>query len=188
MNPKFSQIPSNNGKLSLDDKQKILSINRGEQRGYILLLTMIFLIILTVFAITAVSLNTTQTRIAANATDAEISLEKTEGALNAAINNLLNGSYSATDFLQNTKGLYILNPANPPLWTTVNWSSSNSVINSFQGSSTSQASYIIEQLPSIIKPGQNAKYPTLIYRITARSIGASGNSAVILQSTIQIQP
>ncbi|MGL5742318.1 MAG: pilus assembly PilX family protein [Legionella sp.] len=148
---------------------------------------MILLIILTLLALADVSLNTTQTRIAANATDSEVSLEKTEGALNQAINNLMNGTYNATDFLQNSNGLYLLNPGDPSLWTTVNWSSSASVINSFQGYSNSQASYIIEQLPSIIQPGQNMKTPTYIYRITARSVSASGNTAVILQSTVQIQ-
>nr|WP_237759450.1 pilus assembly protein [Legionella parisiensis] len=150
-------------------------------------MTMIFLLVLIVLALTAVSLNTTQTRIAANATDTEISLEKTEGALNEAINNLIKGTYDATNFLQNSNGLYVLNPTAPPLWSTANWSSSTSVISSFQGYSNTPASYIIEQLPSIIQPGQNMKTPTRVYRITARSIGASGNTTVMLQSTIQIQ-
>lgn len=162
--------------------------NATNEKGYILLITMILLIMLTVLAVTDVSLNTTQTRIAANATDSEICLEKTEGALNQAINNLLNGTYNANNFLNNNSGLYLLNPNNPPLWTTVNWSSSTSVIPSFQGYSNSQASYIIEQLPSVIQPGQNMKMPTYIYRITARSLGANGNTSVMLQTTVQIQP
>jgi type IV pilus assembly protein PilX len=157
------------------------------QKGYVLLMTMILLIILTILAMTDVSLNSTQTRIAANATDTEISLEKTEGALNEAINKLINGTYNATEFLQGNNGLYVLNPDNPPLWTTVDWSNSAAVIHSFQGVSGSQASYIIEQLPSVIQPGQNIKTPTYVYRITARSVGASGNTAVVLQSTVQIQ-
>lgn len=157
------------------------------QQGYILLTTLILLIALTVLALAGVSLNNTQTRIAANATDTEICFEKTEGALNEAINYLINGTYTVNDFLQNTRGLYLFAPTAAPLWTTVNWSSSTAVINSFSGSSGSQASYIIEQLPSVVQPGQNMKTPTYIYRITARSVGASGNNAVLLQSTIQIQ-
>ncbi|MCW8386399.1 pilus assembly protein [Fluoribacter dumoffii] len=169
--------------LSKHERKNVVMNNHG----YILLITMIFLIMLTVLAITGVSLNTTQTRIAANATDSEITLEKTEGALNEAVNNLMNGTYSANSFLKNSNGLYLLDPNNPPLWTTVNWSSSSSVISSFQGYSNSQAGYIIEQLPSIIQPGQNIKSPTYVYRITARSLGASGNTSVMLQSTVQIQ-
>lgn len=157
------------------------------QKGYVLLMTLILLIALTVLALTEVSLNSTQTRIAANATDTEISFEKTEGALNEAINYLLNGTYSANDFLQNANGLYVLDPTAAPLWTTVDWSSTTAVIKSFQGNSNSQSSYIIEQLPSVIRPGQNMKTPTFIYRITARSLGANGNTALLLQSTILIQ-
>jgi type IV pilus assembly protein PilX len=162
-------------------------LHQQKQSGYILLMTLIFLIILTVLALAEVSLNSMQTRVAANATDTEISFEKTEGALNEAINYLLNGTYSASNFLQNANGFYQLDPTAAPLWTTVNWSSSKAVINSFQGNTNSQASYIIEQLPSVVQPGQNMKTPTYIYRITARSTGASGHTAVLLQSTIQIQ-
>lgn len=162
-------------------------LSKKKHQGYILLMTLVFLIILSVLALTEVSLNSTQTHIAANATDSEISFEKTEGALNEAINYVLNGTYSANAFQQNSNGLYVLDPTTPPLWTTVNWSSSAAVIHSFQGNSNSQASYIIEQLPSVIQPGQNMKMPTYIYRITARSTGASGNTVILLQSTIQIQ-
>lgn len=158
-----------------------------QENGYVLLLTLVLLVIMTALALANVSMNTTQTRIAANATDTEISLEKTEGALSGGINNLIKGTYNTTNFLQNNNGLYILNPADPPLWSTANWSSPSSVINGFQGYSTSQASYIIEQLPSIAKPGQNMKTPTRIYRITARAIGANGNTTVMLQSTVQMQ-
>lgn len=162
---------------------------RTAQKGYILLLTLVFLIILTVLALTGVSLNSTQTRIAANATDTEVSFETAEGALNQAINYLLNGTYTANAFLQNSNGLYQYDPTAPPLWTTINWSSSTAVINSFQGSSSSKASYFIEQLPSVVQPGQNMRSPmyTYVYRITARVVGASGNSSVILQTTTEIQ-
>lgn len=163
------------------------SLNQRAQKGYILLMTLILLVMLTVLALAAVSLNGTQTRIAANATDTEISFEKTEGALNEAINYLLNGTYSAHAFLQNSNGLYLHDPSAAPLWTTVNWASTTAVIKSFQGKSNSKASYIIEQLPSVIQPGQNMKSFTYIYRITARSVGANGNTAVLLQSNIQIQ-
>lgn len=89
--------------------------------------------------------------------------------------------------MQNSNGLYILNPDSPPLWTTVDWSSGASVIHSFQGYSNSQASYIIEQLPSVIQPGQNMKTPTYVYRITGRSVGANTNITILLQNTLNIQ-
>ncbi|MFI4962502.1 MAG: PilX N-terminal domain-containing pilus assembly protein [Legionellales bacterium] len=159
----------------------------SRQKGYVLLMTLIMLVMLTVLALTEVTLNTGQTRVAGNATDAEISFEKAEGALNQGINSIINGTYPTASFLQNANGLYILNPNAAPLWTTVNWASASAVINSFQGGTGAQASYIIEQLPSVIQPGQNMNSPAQVYRITARSVGVSGNYAIMLQSTLQIQ-
>ena len=163
------------------------SITQRTQQGYVLLMTLVLLILLTILALTQVALNSSQSRIAANATDSEVSFEKTEGAINEATNYLINGTYSSTNFLRNNNGLYLFDPNVSLLWKTINWSSSASVINSFQGGTGTQATYIIEQLPSVVLPGQNMKVPTHVYRVTAHSIGASGNTSVLIQSTLQIQ-
>jgi type IV pilus assembly protein PilX len=162
------------------------SISQAKQEGYILLTTIVLMIMLTVLALTQVSLNTSQTRVAANFNDTEVSFEKTEGALNEAINKLISSAYTSASFLTNSNGLYLLDQSSAAKWTTVNWASSG-VISSFNGGTGTQARYIIEQLPSIIQPGQNMKTPTHVYRVTARAVGASGNSSVMLQSTLQIQ-
>lgn len=162
-------------------------LKHTKQQGYILLLTLVMLVMITVLALSLVSQNTSQTRLAANATDREITFEKAEGALNEGINSIIFGTYSPFSFSLNTNGLYQLNPEDAPLWTTINWSSSNAVINSFQGNTGTAASYFIEQLPSVIQPGQNMSVPTQIYRITTRAIGANGNTAIFLQATVQIQ-
>jgi type IV pilus assembly protein PilX len=159
----------------------------SKQSGFVLLMSLIMLILLTVLALAAVSTNTSQTRVVANGTDTEITFETAEGAMNQAINNLLNGTYLPTSFQNNSGGLYQFNANNPPLWTTINWASTGAVINGFQGSSKTQASYIIEKLPSVLMPGQNMKSPTNVYRITTRAVGASGNTALILQATVQLQ-
>lgn len=158
----------------------------SRQKGFILMTTLILMIMLTVLAVSQVSQNSTQTRLAANATDSEISFEKSEGALNEAINKILNHSYSSKNFLNNDNGLYIFNNNEAPIWTTVNWDS-NAVVNSFQGSTSTRARYVIEQLPSVVQPGQSMKSATKVFRITSRSVGANGNTSVRLQSTIQTQ-
>ena len=162
------------------------ALKQTKQNGYILLLTLVMLVMITVLALSLVSQNTSQTRIAANATDMEITFEKGEGALNQAINSLIFGNYSLLGFSLNANGLYQLNTEAAPLWSTINWSS-NAVINSFQGNTGAAASYFIEQLPSVIQPGQNMNIPTQIYRITTRSVGANGKTAILLQATVQIQ-
>lgn len=159
----------------------------NKQKGFLLITTLVLLVMLTVLGLAQVSINTTQTQIATNATDTEISFEKAEGALNEAINQMLAYNYSTTSFLNNTNGLYVFDKNAAPKWQTVNWSSTGAVINSFSGSTGLQAKYIIEALPSVVQPGQNMKTLTRIYRVTGRAVGQNGNSSTLLQSTIQIR-
>lgn len=157
------------------------------QQGSVLIFALMLLIMLTIIAVAQMTMNTPQIRIANNSADQQVAFHTAEGALNEAINNLLSGQYSTASFLNNANGLYLFNPNNAPIWTTLDWSSTSSSIKSFQGGSNAQSSYIIEQLPSIIQGGQNINSPVNVYRITARGVGASGGSVVILQSTVQIQ-
>jgi type IV pilus assembly protein PilX len=157
------------------------------QRGSVLITTLLMLVVLTIMAVSQISLNSTQTHIATNATDAHIAFQTAEGALSDATNNLLANTYTASSFLSNANGLYLLDPNAPPLWTTVDWTNPNSVIMSFQGSSVAPAAFIIEQLPSVIAEGQSLGAETQVYRITVRAVGASGGSAIIIQSTLKVQ-
>lgn len=160
---------------------------KNRQKGFILITTLVLMVMLTVLALIQVSNNSTQTRMATNSTDTEISFEKTEGALNEAVNKMIGNSYSSISFIRDANGLYVFNPDNPPIWGTVDWNSGTDVITSFGGSSGLTASYIIEQLPSVVQPGQNMKSSTRIYRITGRTVSGSGNFSTLLQSTLQIQ-
>lgn len=156
------------------------------QQGSTLIITLVLLLILTIMAISQVSFNSTLTRISTNADDALVALASSEGAMNQATNSVISGNYSLNNFLANTNGLYTANPNNPPLWTTINWNSSAAVIQSYQGNSSARAAYFIEQLPSIVAPGQSMKKPTFVYRITVRGVGQSGAAPVILQSIVQV--
>ena len=162
------------------------SFKAFKNRGFILITTLILLIMLSILGMTEVSVNTTQTQIATNSTDSEISFEKTEGTMNEAINKMLSNAYDSSVFLQNSNGLYLYNQSATPLWQTIDWTSS-AAIHSFSGLSGLQANYIIEQLPSVVKPGQNMKATTYVYRITGKAVGQNGSSSVLLQSTLQIQ-
>ena len=156
-------------------------------RGSVLIITLLLLLMLTIMAVAQVSFNTTQTHIATNTADVQVAFQTAEGALNEAVNNLLAGNFPANNILSNANGLYLFDQNNAPVWSTVDWNNANAVILSFQGNSNAQASYMIEQLPSVVHPGQNANAPAQVYRITSHAVGASGNASVILQSTVQIQ-
>jgi len=160
---------------------------RTLEKGSVLIITLLLMVMLMIITVAQISQNSTHTHIAANSADAQIAFQTAEGALNEATNNLIAGNFASSEFLSNSNGLYLFDANNAPIWTTVDWSNSSAVIRSYQGRSHAQAAYMIEQLPSVIRPGQSASQPAQVYRITVRAIGASGESPVILQSTEQLQ-
>lgn len=158
-----------------------MTTDKSSQQGFILIVALLLLLTLTIFALSGIALNSNQSRVAANAADSEVSFEKVEASLNRASSLLMNYTYNSTNFLQNQSGLYTWSATSSPVWQTVNWSGSG-VISGF-----SNSKFIIEQLPSVIKPGQNMNSLTRVYRITAQVTGQNGSSYVLLQSTVQMQ-
>ncbi len=156
------------------------------QRGSILIITIMLLLMVTVLAVGALSLNSSQTRMATNTADAQIAFQTAEGALNQVQSNLLAGNYPDASFYANTAGFYVFDPAVAPLATTVNFTTS-AAVQGFPGSSGTAASFIIELLPSFVRPGQSMQQATRVYRITSRAVGPSGGSEVKLQATVQVQ-
>ncbi|MEB0135125.1 pilus assembly protein [Actimicrobium sp. CCC2.4] len=163
------------------------SLPRYQQRGSVLIITVILVLLLTILGLGTVSLNTTQTRIATNSADAQISFQTAEGVLNQAQTNLVAGDYAYANFMAGDNGLYVFDPAAAPIWTTIDWSSASAAVQSFQGKSNAPGAYIIELLPSFIRPGQSLKKVTRVFRVTARAVGPSGGAPVLLQSTVQLQ-
>lgn len=163
---------------------------RSSQRGVVLLTTIIMLVLLTILALAAMSMNSTQTRVATNSADNLVAYQTAEAALNQAETALVSGSY--TGFGLNTQGQYTFSPGSTPLWAanlsnTSWWQSATNAIQGFQGGSNQAAAFVIELLPPVIKPGQGMNTLVNVYRITARAVGASGQSPVVLQSTMQVQ-
>lgn len=161
--------------------------NATYSKGFALITTLVLLTMLSILALSQISSNSTQTKMATNAADTEISFEKTEGAVSEATNKMINSTYTSEKFLQNGSGLYVFNKNTAPLWHTSNWDSSAFAIEGFAGLAGTKATYMIEQLPSVVQPGQNLRTMTRIYRITGRTTGQSGLSSVLIQSTLQIQ-
>ncbi|MFY7698144.1 MAG: pilus assembly PilX family protein [Legionella sp.] len=161
--------------------------NPKQMKGFILITTLILVCLLTIIAVTGISLSNNQTRMAANAKDNEISFEKAQAALQQATNLIFNGTYNPTTFIKNASGFYLYDRDNQPKWKTINWSNAADVVTSFKGNTRSAASYIIEKLPSVFQPGQNSRVPSHVYRITAYATDRNTGSSVILQNTISVQ-
>lgn len=160
---------------------------RNTLHGFMLISTLITLSVLTVMVLGTLAFYKTQTQIVANAADAQIAFQTAEGALNDATNKLLSGQYNHTSFASNSHGLYLFDANSASILSTINWASQSDRLASYQGNSSAEAAYVIEQLPPGITPGQNMKKPAFVYRITVYAVGPSGQSPVILQSTLQIQ-
>jgi type IV pilus assembly protein PilX len=158
-----------------------------KQSGSVLITTLILLVMLTVLTLATISLNTTQTRVAANTADAQEAYQTAEGALNQAASKLRAGTYVLANFVANTNGLYIFDPANQQIWTTVNsantWSNAASAIQCTNCGVSTSAAYIIEYMPPVTVPGTG---PQRVYRVTAHAVGVSGKSPVTLQAVVLI--
>ena len=166
---------------------RLLKVNHStQQSGFIIITTLILLIMITVLAVSLTARNSGQTQMVTNTTDSLISFQKAEGALNQAVSQLVKGNYTPSGFAQNSSGLYLLQSDKPPVWSTINWNS-DAAIKSFGGLVGPEAQYIIEQLPSVVQPGQSMTRMTRIYRVTGRVVDQNGNSSVLLQTTIQMQ-
>lgn len=163
-----------------------LQISINGKRGSALIVTLILLMILTMMAVVEVSSHTAETRIVANTANNFIALQTAVGALNDAATQLKNATPTKDKFSMNANGYYLLNPNNPPIWTTVNWQSTSDVISGYQGQSIAPAAYVIEMLPSVVMPGGSMKSPTEIYRITVRAVGGTSNTVVMLQCIVQV--
>lgn len=159
------------------------------QDGVALIMTLIFLVLLTMIGVSSVRVSSLEGRMAGSTADryrafqaAEATLRDCEAALQAATLPAFN----------NTGGYYqAAATGTSPRWKTVDWSSSTATLlysGSFSGVA-SKPRCIIEELPSIqlSTPGGSLRaglpQPDLgVYRVTARGTGVIGDTVVMLQT------
>ena len=167
----------------------------GLHAGFVLISALILLVVLTILALAGVSLNSSQTRMAANASAQAAAFQVAEGALSVAQQQLLTGTYTAASFVGNGNGLYVLNTtAAAPVWQSISWTSGNGCSGSVLTASWANmpsgvtACYLIEKLPNVVLPGQGASQSlsTQVYRITSYASQANGGQPVMLQSLLML--
>jgi type IV pilus assembly protein PilX len=174
------------------------------QRGVVLFVALILLLILSLLGVTAARMQTTEERMARNEDNRQIGAQAAEAALRAAETGLANGLYGQTQFDNNSPGFYTLNPAagsvlqGPPalVWSTPGVAitypdPANPMppLTSLPAAAQSPK-YIIENLPAVALPGDsisqqqysNAVVGVTVYRVTANATGADSSSTTILQS------
>lgn len=172
---------------------KLTSVGMGAQRGAVLIVSLVFMLILTVVCAASMQSATLQERMAGNAKDVNMAFQAAEAALREA-EQLLSAVSLAT--FNGSNGLY-LSCANPsdtkpacaePAWsdpTSSGWFALNNAVPNV----SKQPEYIIEELsvsdPNAPLVSDQPVQSISFYRVTARGFGASDRSMVVLSTTFR---
>ena len=175
------------------------------QQGVALVMAMLFLLILTLIGVSALSSTSMQEKMAGNSQNKHAAFQAAESALIEG-ESLVQGWTSSTepDFTQNVGGFYEPAPGSGyPRWKLMDWldfapTSATAVLTytskTIQGIKT-QPSYIIELLSTIsgstggtgslvtgFAPPPATSGSTKMYRVTARGTGGTDDAMAIVQS------
>jgi type IV pilus assembly protein PilX len=172
-------------------------VGARKERGIVLFVALIFLLILSLLGVTAARMQTSEERMARNDDNRQLGAQAAEAALRNAESGLLSGLF--TNFAANTNGLYDPTWSNGSPVPTLNWSSASAVL-TYAGpgltsipSASQSPKFVIESLPSIAAAGDDISVtsmsaptpPVTVYRVTAQGVGADGTSTTTLQSIVR---
>src|ERR1700683_77089 len=172
-------------------------VGARKERGIVLFVALIFLLILSLLGVTAARMQTSEERMARNDDNRQLGAQAAEAALRNAESGLLSGLY--TNFTANTNGLYDPTWSNGSPVPTLNWSSASAVL-TYAGpalasipAASQSPKFVIESLPSIAAAGDDIARtsmsapspPVPVYRVTAQGVGADGTSTTTLQSIVR---
>ncbi|HEU0277946.1 MAG TPA: hypothetical protein VFQ95_09015 [Rhodanobacteraceae bacterium] len=168
--------------------------HRRAARGAALLVGLVLLLVLTLTALIAMQLVSSQNRVASSAWAAQMSLDTGEAALSTAETALLNGTVLG-NFAANAGGTYTLDPFTAPDWSLpgFTWSGTNVLTAATFANSQypqSVADVIVEQLPTVAAPGQSLCNGygcnggiLQVFRVTSRAVGPDGKLVSVVQDT-----
>lgn len=158
---------------------------RQTERGAVLVVAMIFLLILTLLGITAMSTTTLQERMAGNLRDNNLAFQSAESALRDGEGVLQQATIPVFD---NTDGLLTLQSgsARASYWNAYDWDGNSRTAPAIAGTAEVPR-YVIEELPPVPAEGDSLRFGALpdvgFYRVTARAVGGSTDAVSILQAT-----
>ena len=164
-----------------------------KQLGVALFISLVLLLVLTIIGVSAVQSTSLEVRMSRNEHDTLLAFQSAESALRDA-EQQLNTITSIAPF-NGSSGLYrVADMGSAENWDVAGtWSGSSSVVASAVHGTAEPARYIIEYLGPVVREEnayeQNSPYGSgqvdriEMFRITARGIGGTTNSQVLLQST-----
>lgn len=169
------------------------SSSATHQRGVALVMSLIFLVVLTIIGITSMRNTTLQERMAGAMRDQGLAFQAAEAALREG-EDYVRALSKPIALNDPNNGLYHWQNHPAPDLENVNWRT----VSTTQPEAAAQPSYIIEQLgtsaggsavatdsvvESLIADEDFAKQQGQLFRITARAVGGSSSASVTLQST-----
>jgi type IV pilus assembly protein PilX len=177
----------------MPDRSTIIGI-RSRQRGVVLFVAMILLLILSLLGVTAARMQTVQERMARNDDNRQLGAQTAEAALRGAETGLLTGIY--INFAANANGLFAPLLSNGSPVTALDWSTALPYVGPVLAAvpTPSRAPrFVIENLPSVAVAGDDISVtslnpsspPVTVYRVTARGVGADGTSTTTLQTIVR---
>lgn len=172
---------------------------QSRQRGMILLISLVMLLIVTMVGVWTMRGSLLEERMARNVQDNLLALQATEAALVEA-ETYLDGVVTLGGFSDTgAAGLWTESAAgDPERWVGINWSAAEEPLTYVIASPgisglAEQPKYMIEVMTQVISEsntlnlnnlgGQASASDIRVFKITARGVGGTSNTAVMLQST-----
>lgn len=165
------------------------------QRGFTLIVVLVFLGILTLLGLTVARTASLEERMAGNTRDRDLAFQAAEAALQDAATDLQGYIAAATPFDGSTAGLVTFvanNAGDAAYWNAYDWTdaSQTASVSLTQGMPSGHEppvpQYVIEKKPDT-GPAPPAPGATLHFRVTARGMGANPSTVVILQAEYEYE-
>lgn len=155
------------------------------ERGAVLIVSLVFLLVLTVLGVAALRNTTLEERMAGNLRDANLAFQAAEAALREGEQFLQLATLPA---FAGTNGLLQMqaDAGQPDFWNNHAWASNSRTAAGVDGTAAAPQ-YVVEELPALPAEGDSAKFGALpdvgFYRVTARAVGGTTDAVSILQTT-----
>ncbi len=157
----------------------------GRERGAVLIVALVFLVIMTVLGVAAMRTTTLQERMAGNVRDANLAFQAAEAALREGEEFLQQATIPP---FTGANGLLPMqdDAGQVTFWNTYAWNADGRVSASVHGVIEAPR-YVIEELPALPAEGDSVRFGALpdvgFYRVTAHAAGGTQDAISILQTT-----
>lgn len=177
----------------------------GSQRGMTLIISLIFLVILTILGLTVTNTNSVQNRMAGNTRQRDLAFQAAEHALKAAEASISDVNSDAMKYIANVismdpsaatvaKPNYVLlsgelHANDAYYWKeTFDWTTTGSLDVTGISSDLAAANprYTIEQMPKSACPDDATK-TCFYYRVTSHGVGKDSTAAAVLQGMFKFK-